>query len=676
MNSSSVRDRQSGLGRYTRIALVALAVVALLAVAALAALRHFYPPERIAAMVGEHVSNATGRSFRINGELKLRVVPSIAIEANDVSLANAEWSAQPDMLRARRVALDVSLRELLSGVLRIDSVTIENAELWLEADGAGRYNWRLAPRRAAASDAVERRATPFTLERVDASAVQIHYRNGRTGSVHSLAIDTMALAAAGARTALQAQLALGPQRWQMTGQIGGLAALLAGTPAWPLALKATTAGASASLDGSMGTGAHTGSLDAEASVRMEDAAALAAWSESAARHLPFPLEWRARLAHAPGSWRADPMQLSLGKQTLTGRATLERRGQAPLHLDLDLSAQVLDFTKVPSAPAGGAKSTAAASGRPAALFGDTPLPFASPPAWPITLALAVERLSLPKMPVLTALQTRMTLNANQLQLAPLAFGFAGGQVRGRFDVALGPQGAPRVELQLDARSMSVEALEALTGGVRRFKGGQASLDARLTMAGRTPRALAASANGQLSLNARDVALAGQSAARDRDLLQQLLDALIPSGMPRENLVLQCAVARLPLRNGVAAIDRSIAVETRQIAVSASGRIDLSHQTLSLAFQPRVKRGLDLNPGSLVELLLLEGPLEAPTLSINPRGAARQAASVGIAAATGGISLLAPVLRSAAGEASACAQAMGQAAPAGRPSTILPRKERR
>ena len=141
-------------------------------------------------------------------------------------------------------------------------------------------------------------------------------------------------------------------------------------------------------------------------------------------------------------------------------------------------------------------------------------------------------------------------------------------------------------------------------------------------------------------------------------------------------VSQCAVARLTLRDGVAAIDRSIAVETRQIAVSASGEINLARQTLSLAFRPQVKRGLDLNPGSLVELMLLQGPLDAPELSINPRGAVHQAANVGVAAATGGISLLAPALRAAAGEPSACAQAASpgrpQAGPGGAPAKREPR----
>ncbi|WP_431275589.1 hypothetical protein ACQ858_04445 [Variovorax ureilyticus] len=173
------------------------------------------------------------------------------------------------------------------------------------------------------------------------------------------------------------------------------------------------------------------------------------------------------------------------------------------------------------------------------------------------------------------------------------------------------------------------------------------------MTGRTPRSLAASSNGDVQFSVRDVALTGRAASLDRGIVAGLLDVLLPKQASREDLVVQCAVARLPLRNGVAPIDRSIAMETRQIGVAAIGQIDLAKQTIELEFRPRVKKGLDLNPGSLVQLMLLKGPLESPELSIDPKGTVRQAATYGVAAATGGLSLLAPALFGDDGAAKDC-----------------------
>jgi hypothetical protein len=187
-----------------------------------------------------------------------------------------------------------------------------------------------------------------------------------------------------------------------------------------------------------------------------------------------------------------------------------------------------------------------------------------------------------------------------------------------------------------------------SGTVRHFIGGRANLDLQLSMAGLTPAKLAASASGNAMFTAKGVALAGKSGSLDQNVVARVLDALLPKSVPHQDLVVQCLVARLPLRDGVATIDRSIAMETSQIAVSASGQVNLARQTIGLAFQPQAKKGLDLKAANLVELLLLTGPLRAPELSINPLGAAKQAADWGIAAATGGWSLLAPALRGARG----------------------------
>ncbi|MGO4391179.1 AsmA family protein [Variovorax sp. M-6] len=564
MQTSPPRDDKNGrrrTGRRALMALIALGVLGLLAAAAWVALRHAYPPARLASMLAERVSTATGRDFRIEGDLNLRLVPTFAIEATDVVLASPKGSSHVDTLRARQVAFAVSLRELLAGTLRILSVDAQDADIGLP-----------------------------------------------TGQI--LRIESLALAAKDPRSRLTAELAFGPQHWKVEGEVGPVEALLAGSAEWPLDLRASTEGASLEVQGSMGTGTHIGAFDAKVSVRVDAAPALTPFGP-AAQVLPVPLEWHATVVHAPTQWRADPMALSMAGQHLTGNATLKLGAAVPLQLEAALSAATL---------------------------------------------------SIPPLPAISALQARVSYEPGRLQVEPFSFAIAGGQARGQLRVALRPEAAPRIDLQLSARSMSVEALDTAHPGGRRFRGGRADVEAKLAMSGRTPAALAASSSGSVLLSARDVGLAGRAAALDRDVLSRLIEALIPSSMPRDNLVVQCAVARLPLRNGVAAIDRSIAVETRQIAVSASGEINLARQTLSLAFRPQVKRGLDLNPGSLVGLLVLQGPFDALELSINPRGAVHQAANVGVAAATGGISLLAPVLRNAAGEPSACDHAASPARP--------------
>lgn len=623
MENSPTRENAGRARRIARWTLIALCILGLLLAAAWVALRRAYPPQRLAAMLAESVSAATGRAFRIDGELTLHLRPRLTIDATQVALANAEWGTAPDMLRARHIGFEIDLGELLSGIVRIRSVDIEGGELRLESDGSGQYNWRLAaPAGAGPAKTVPR----ISLDRLAATDARISYRQGRDGAARELHIESLVAESAGdGRSQLNAVLALPPQRWSVEGHTGPLDALLAGAAEWPLDLRATGEGMSASLQGSMGTGKHAGALDAKVALQLSAAQALAPWGAAAAP-VPLPLEWQARLTHTPGQWRAEAMQLSLAGQRLTGQASLKAEAGSPIRLEAELAA----------------------------------------PAWTVA-----------GLPALSAIQARVAFEPGRLQVEPFSFSIAGGQARGQLRVGLPPNAAPRIDLQLSARSLAIDALEATRGGPRLFKGGRANLDARLAMSGRTAWALAGSSTGEALLTARDVGLVGRAATMDRDILARLIDALIPTGQSRDNLVVQCAVLRLPLRNGVAAIDRSIALETRQMAVSASGEINLARRTLSLAFRPQVKRGLDLNPGSLIDMLVLQGPFDAPVLSINPRGVVRQAANVGAAAATGGITLLAPMLRPGGNAPASCAQAEGKpAAAAGSPATKAPQPRHR
>lgn len=629
MENSPTPDSPGRARRIARRVLIALCVLGLLLAAAWVALRRAYPPERLAAMLAESVTAATGRAFRIDGELTLHLLPRLTIDATQVALANAEWGTEPDMLRARHIGFEIDLRDLLSGIVRIRSVDIEGGELRFESDGSGQYNWRLAaPAGGAGGGAGAGKAVPpISLDRLAATDARISYRQGREGAAQELHIESLVAESAGdGRSQLTAGLALGAQRWAIEGHTGPLDALLAGAPEWPLDLQATGEGISASLQGSMGTGKHAGALDAKLSLQVSAAKALAPLGAAAAA-VPLPLEWKTTLTHTPGQWRADAMQLSLAGQRLSGSASLKAAASSPVRLEAELAA----------------------------------------PTWTVA-----------GLPPLSAIQARVAFEPGRLQVEPFSFAIAGGQARGQLRIGLPPGAAPRIDLQLSARSMAIESLEAGRAGARLFKGGRANLDAKLAMSGRTAWALAETSTGEALLTARDVGLVGRTASTGRDILARLIDALIPTGQSRDNLVIECAVVRLPLRNGVAAIDRSIAVETRQMAISASGEINLARRTLSLAFHPQVKRGLDLNPGSLVDLLVLQGPLDAPVLSINPRGAVRQAANVGAAAATGGLTLLAPMLRPLSGAPSSCSQAEGKktAAAAGSPATKAPQPRHR
>ncbi len=387
----------------------------------------------------------------------------------------------------------------------------------------------------------------------------------------------------------------------------------------------------------------------ELDAKVDKAAALAPWTADAAG-VPLPIEAKSTLDVSAKVVRADPLQVSIAGQTLAGRATLTQ-GE-PWQVDASLKAGKLDLTRAwPKREAGSAQPAAAGGHRQ--LFGDERLPIDTLPNARAKVSLRIDQLLLPGAPPLSAVTANVNLAPGTLKAEPLSFDVAGGAVQG--SVVLSAATPPRLNVQIAATNLSAEAL-AHAAGSNHVSGGRLQLQTALAMTGSTPRALAASANGDLLLSAKDMTLAEGALPIGPNLLPRLLQILRPQRGAAKSTTVECAVARLPLRNGVAAVDRSIAVETSDLTFSASGRIDLRDQTMELAIRPNTRNVLGVNPAQLASLVVAKGPLLDPKLALDAKGTANLALSIGAAAASGGLSLLGKNLVNQTGDPHPCVYA--------------------
>lgn len=115
---------------------VAAATIAGVAVAA----RVFVPPwlrETLERVAGEEL----GRELKIAGTFRLAYSLEPALVAEDVTLANAAWSADPVMIRAERIEIALDLPSLASPPIRIRNVELDGVRVLLERNADGRPNW-------------------------------------------------------------------------------------------------------------------------------------------------------------------------------------------------------------------------------------------------------------------------------------------------------------------------------------------------------------------------------------------------------------------------------------------------------------------------------------------------------------------------------------------------------
>lgn len=121
---------------------ISVGVVILLIIAAALILPFVIPVDTIKDRVVAQVKSTTGRDLRIDGPVKLSVLPHLAVEASQVSLSNAPGAQSKEMIQLGKLAVELELFSLLSGTIAVDRFVLNEPIIALEVDKQGHPNWQ------------------------------------------------------------------------------------------------------------------------------------------------------------------------------------------------------------------------------------------------------------------------------------------------------------------------------------------------------------------------------------------------------------------------------------------------------------------------------------------------------------------------------------------------------
>jgi AsmA protein len=161
------------MGRILKLLLVFLAAIVVLAIAAVFVFSLVFDPNDYRDRIAQEVEAATGRDFRIDGELGLSLFPWLAVDVGHTELGNAEGFGPEPFATFDSAALSVKLLPLLlHRDIEIGKARLEGLDLKLAIDAAGTSNWQdLLDRQAATDDAAADEDTAPTA--LDISSVEI-----------------------------------------------------------------------------------------------------------------------------------------------------------------------------------------------------------------------------------------------------------------------------------------------------------------------------------------------------------------------------------------------------------------------------------------------------------------------------------------------------------------------
>ncbi len=124
-----------------RVLLFLLGLV-FLVIAAAIAIPFFIPTDTYRAPITRAVEDATGREFRIDGDMELSLFPPLSFRISDVSLGNAPGAAEPVMAQMKELTVGVEVLPILfSQQVKVTRFVLTEPVINLEVDASGKPNW-------------------------------------------------------------------------------------------------------------------------------------------------------------------------------------------------------------------------------------------------------------------------------------------------------------------------------------------------------------------------------------------------------------------------------------------------------------------------------------------------------------------------------------------------------
>ncbi len=557
---------------------------------------------KLTQLLSSAVKEATGRDLKISGPVSLTFFPSVGVVAEDISLSNASWVSNPEMLNIKSLDLDVKLLPLFSKRVEISQINLSGIDAHLQTNSAGAGNWILAaplvqgdPSKPDASSESSGDQDIFVaIEAVNVKNAQIAYRDA-SGSEKKYQIAHFSLRGDGSNTIIKLDAKQGDIRLGVNGKVTAVRKIL------------------------------------------ND------WDQT-----PLKIEFN--------------INVELNEKMLALKGNIQKQPKAIPHFDLQLSSKSFDVAPLAGASAvaaSGAKGLPAHSSsksRSPYFFSNEPLPWDLLPEADGRIDVNINQLGMPDRAPLKNVTALIEFNNDQIELRHLNFQLGTGSAEAQASIGKFHSASPSVSAKGEAKGYTLEQVLKAADGTSKVSGGDMRIAFDLKGSGASLHQLVGDATGNVQILVGSAKVPSSYINKGGDFVVSLFDAINPLRKRSNQTVLECAAAFLPVNNGLMRIDDSVGVQTDRLDVVLSGTVNLKTEVINLNIHPREKSGLTTGL-DLANLITLQGTLEHPSTGINKTGVVTSAVSIGVGILTGGASILAENAKSMATKSQPCKAAL-------------------
>jgi AsmA protein len=580
--------------------IVILLMLAFALIGAAFVLPSLIPSDALRGRVEQAASEALGRQVTLDGEIDLRILPSVQVRATQASIANAEGFSGEAFAQMGEMRFALALAPLLSRNIEVQEFVLVEPTIRLEARG-GANNWTLgapSPDAAAAPASSagfvrEPGALPFEASFGDVRVIDglvIYSDETQTRRIEDFNLQ-VALPGVDQPLQLSGGFSADGRPMSFDAGLGSLRAFFEGGRT-PVNLEMTGALADISFDGHILEGEAV-AFDGEADIRLP--------LRALARYLGADLPegdifqtFRAStlLSGAPG--RISLTDAEIGFDDISAEGDLELNyDRVRPRVSGTLTTPRLDLTPyIPAESASGGSGGGGGVGP----WSEEPIDLA--PLTTIDADLTVRADTFIARDIEADDVTVDIDLTNGRVIATLSnFQLYGGrgQVIARVDANAA---TPRYALTADINAL--EALPFLTAaaGFDRLAG-TGALDLNLEATGNSPAAIMESLSGQGGFNFADGAIVGVNLAQVIRTVQQAIQTgSLPSGFAESQQTdFTALTGSLNIQNGVAR-NLDLAMLSPLLRVEGAGQVDLGAQKIEYRITPRAVQQLTGQGGDL------------------------------------------------------------------------------
>src|SRR5690625_234250 len=638
-----------------RRALKWLAAVVALLVVAVVLVVIFFDWNWLRGPIETRVEAATGREFAIEGDLQGEFSWQPWMTARDIRLDNAEWATADDMVFIEELAVRIDARELLRGQLVITETRIVGADINLQIDEEGHANWDMGGDDQ--EEEADRGEVPLIENLVvedsqltldDASRdIQLEARVAQAEVVRP---DEGSLP-----VSLEGDGRIQGNPFSINASAGSLALLRQEEEPYPVEIEIAVGQTRARASGTLTKPLELAGMDAELWISGPTPDELAPILNIPLPSTP-PYELAGRLRRDDQAWYFENFEGTVGDSDLTGNMRVEVARERPL-IVADLLSRRLDFADLGTLiglPPDPAQVTEQAdeTGR-VRLLPDAPLQIEQIRSTDAQVVFRGEEVIAPGIP-LDNVEMELTIEDGVLQLQPVLFDFAGGQLT--LFLSLYSTVDP-VETDYDLRLSNIQLQNIFSqAGLEGEAQGVLEGRFRFSTVGNTVRRAFATAQGDSAIIMNGGLISGS--------ILQLLDAgfleaiavVLTDGVPSD-MDIRCFIGAFDIQDGIMTT-QPVLLDTEDSAINVEGTIDLGEEALALEI-----RGAAKDPGFASSRVgvIVEGTLASPSIGIDPTGLAVRG---GLAAALGALvtplAAALPFLELGLAEDAPCGQLIGEA----------------